>query len=604
MMSEARSSNWTPSRREKLQQTMTEYETLIQEQQRRQAQQSALAWTTLHGLKTEKGEPLDFGQHAYLKEPYELNHPRVVIRKAAQVGVTTLCCLKALWFADTRAASVIFTMPTVSDVSSFSQSRLDAMIQRVPYLAERMRGVNNVTMKQLGHEADGEFVASSIIHLGGTFVERGKAISVPADFVIHDELDRSRPDTLEIYEDRLDHSDYKWRWMVSTPTAPGFGIDALWQQSDQREWRVLCPACGKHTLVDYHEGRRGEGPDMHYVCLRCGARLDDRTKGQWVAAYPGRELVGYHISQTSVPWMSAHDLWRKEQSVERQSTFRNFNLGEPYAEGVGLLTRELFLQRCFREPYERAPAGEGCLMGVDQGDWIYVEVRIREEDGSFRVIHIEKTKDWDRLSQLMHQFDVDCCVIDAQPETRLARQLRDEFPERVLLCYYTAQELPVEFSHKERGAVRADRTQTLDDAANDVVEGRLRLFRWDEDVAEYVAHHCNTVRVERENDHGEVTYSWEKTGPDHYRHADNYARIAAQICPEGSRTKLSPEDQALIDYYGPQMEAADKAAMEAYEKHEARMMARHEALQERQLARFRLRKLERVDEERAREGWF
>ena len=46
--------------------------------------------------------------------------------------------------------------------------------------------------------------------------------------------------------------------------------------------------------------------------------------------------------------------------------------------------------------------------------------RHREKKAPFRVLHLEKTKDWDRLAQLMHQFDVDCCVIDALPQKRLA----------------------------------------------------------------------------------------------------------------------------------------------------------------------------------------
>jgi len=72
-------------RRGKLQRQMTEYEMLLRGKHRREAQKNALVWTILHALRTEKGERVDFGQHAYLKEFYAIDHPPVVVLKATQL---------------------------------------------------------------------------------------------------------------------------------------------------------------------------------------------------------------------------------------------------------------------------------------------------------------------------------------------------------------------------------------------------------------------------------------------------------------------------------------------------------------------------------------
>jgi len=85
-----------------------------------------LAWVA-DNVFTPKGDRLDFKDHRYLIDIYEDTSKRIIIKKAAQIGITTYAICKALWFADTKDVSVIYTFPTATDVSDFSRARINLL---------------------------------------------------------------------------------------------------------------------------------------------------------------------------------------------------------------------------------------------------------------------------------------------------------------------------------------------------------------------------------------------------------------------------------------------------------------------------------------------
>ena len=64
------------------------------------------------------------------------------------------------------------------------------MIQASPLLADQIAELDNVTLKQ--------FRNGSTIYFRGTWTQR-VATSIPADILVRDGLDRSQPDTLQMY---------------------------------------------------------------------------------------------------------------------------------------------------------------------------------------------------------------------------------------------------------------------------------------------------------------------------------------------------------------------------------------------------------------------
>ncbi len=137
-----------------------------------------------------------------------------------------------------------------------------------------------------------------------------KLKSVAGDIVIFDELDEMDPRAPVIAVKRLGHSPIGGRLDISTLTYHGRGIDARFQESDQREWHVRCVACGEwqpmtihQVVIEWDELERptawhGMREGRAFVaCRKCGRELDRLARGRWVAAYPERPIAGFHLSK-------------------------------------------------------------------------------------------------------------------------------------------------------------------------------------------------------------------------------------------------------------------------------------------------------------------
>jgi len=478
---------------------------------------SPAEWVRDSAIKNEKGEAITFEGRDYLLEPYNDLSADQAYKKGSQVGISTMAVIKAMWRADTANISLIYTMPTDTDVRLFSQMRLKPIINSCERLKARIDDVDNVSVKRLG---------ASSLYFRGTWTET-QAISVPSDLNIHDEIDFSRPDIREMYQERLSASTFKWQWNLSTPTIPGFGIDALFEKSDQKTWFVKCDACGEWVDIDFFKNISKKDEHYFYSC-KCGAELKDRNNGKWVAKCPGKSVRGYYIPQTIAPWISADDLmakYLKAKESGKLKNFYNFNLGLAFSGGVSVLNRDIFLKQMRNE--DMLGAAEGCVMGVDQGDLLHVEVR-KVVDGISKIIHLEITDNFERLSQLMDSYGVRACVIDALPNKHSAKQFRDKHFGRVYLSYYNDRDNEKEFeeSAKDEQALVLDRTESLDNSANCWISGQATLPRNSRIVEQFIEQMCNMQRLEVEDKHGQKKYVWKKIGADHFRHTDNYCNVA------------------------------------------------------------------------------
>ncbi|MCX8014559.1 MAG: phage terminase large subunit family protein, partial [candidate division WOR-3 bacterium] len=252
---------------------------------------SLLDWIYEIGI-TLRGEPFSFAGHEYLREPYQEHHDHQVFMKGAQVGISTYHLLKALWLCDTHHAKVIYFFPTDRDVSDFSNDRAKPLIEANDYLRQRVSGIDNVGLKQIG--------ASSIYFRG--MVSKIKVKSVDADYIILDELDECPPENIKFAFDRLLHSKLRWKSQLSQPSVPNFGIHKEFEKSDQRVWSMQCAKCNHwnffnpnlpNEALDFAE--KFLRPDWH--CVKCGRKLEIKNQ-QWIPLYPQRkEIRGYHLTQ-------------------------------------------------------------------------------------------------------------------------------------------------------------------------------------------------------------------------------------------------------------------------------------------------------------------
>lgn len=453
---------------------------------------------------TEKNETFEFGSRAYLKEIYDSCFTkRMVVKKAGQIGVSTFAIAKALWLADNHIASVIMTMPTQSDVSVFSQTRVNPMIRR-----SRLQNnvhVDNVGVKQVG---------DSFIYLRGAWSEK-QALSIPSDFNIHDELDRSKPDVREMYEERLSASRWGWNLDISTPTYPNYGITALFEETDRREWFVKCESCGKEDII-----REENILDGEYRCLKCKEVLNRRV-GRWRATGQGK-IKGYHVSQLMADWISAREVLRKKTTYRFKRDYYNFVLGEEYAGGEGMVTRADIIN-CFAK--EEECSGKATI-GVDWGNISWYVLRKSGVILGMGMIKGDTRTHAGQVGKIMERFDADAVCDFGYGDTKNS-ELMEKYPGRVWVCQYpesdTGRYTEPKLDYKTH-KILVDRTRSLQDCLLEIKNKEVRIFN-SEIMGKFIEHHLNLVEEKGEDRHGSVRTMIKKVGDDHLAHANNYARM-------------------------------------------------------------------------------
>ena len=419
-------------------------------------------------------------------------------------------------------------------------------IRESEYLFSKVKRIDNASQKEIG---------AGIIYLRGTN-SRTRMKSVPADFLVFDEVDEMAPANMELARKRLGHSRYAWELDISTPSLPGYGIDALYEQSDQRRWLLKC-GCGQwHCLEEEflaHHGSpqdprreivfvRGEKGRETLVCLTCGRALDPR-QGQWVAKCPGRAVHGYRISKFISPVRSEQDvalgvhtrpaaLLRQWQTTQFPGEFYNSEMGLPHLAAEGGLTEQELLS--LSRGWGMMTTGKGCVMGVDQGNGLHLVVKEPSESGIvFTVrVHHEPATDalFSHLDYYMETFDVQVCIIDALPNTHAARAFASRFQGRVWCAYYGGtQKGTATYGFDAEGCRTAtvNRTEALDAWRDAHKMGKRRIPRVEDEVTEFVRQMTNVLRkIEEDPVTGQKKAVWIQRGPDHYAHADSYAEIA------------------------------------------------------------------------------
>lgn len=477
------------------------------------------------------GLPFRLDDYPYLRELYEDPTPDVVLMKAGQVGATEYGINRALWTATELMANVLFVLPVwTPDASDFSQARLKAAIEDSPPIFEQASGIDNVGLKRIG---------LGLIYCRGS--ERRHALKeMPIDLIIVEELDECNQANLPFAYRRLDHSKLRHRALISNPTLPGTGIHAVWLTTDQREWEVRCPGCGREQPLTFERNLLARREVAYWGCEKCGRDLD-RLTGRWVAHQPESPLRGYHIPQALSPRVTAQDIfddWQQSQGdLFKEQAHYNLRRGEPYAaKGQQIDLAHLM---SLREPGYRMPDATpkgACSMGVDVGTVLHVRVSQRGEGGRKRAVYIGTVEEFEQLDGLMTRYDVARCVIDALPETRKAREFIVRHKGRVFMAFYTDDpKKEVEWDLDQR-TVLLPRTPVCDTMSFRIAQGGLalpenadRLEPRDahSGLSQYVIHLKTPVRILRKNTRGEEVAVWsDQDKPDHFFHAEIYDEVA------------------------------------------------------------------------------
>ena len=474
------------------------------------------------------------------------------IVKCAQVGLSEILARWGLASVVTQPNfTTIYTFPAANDAYLFAKSRLDPVIESSPEIQRALsKSVDSVELKK--------FNENSFMYMRGTFSETG-ALSVPADLLIHDEIDRSDMDNVSAYVSRLQMKPTKMRRMFSTPTVAKFGIDSFAAISKRKKQLWTCSHCNHVFLPCYHTDVKIPGYDgnlkgltehalkdlkwreAQLLCPKCGrVPAIDLQYRKWVVENPldNYDATTYFISPFCAPeFLSASYLVQASTRFGKWSEFCNQALGETAEDSEDTLTVE-DIKSC--SAHGDLASSDLHYLGMDFGVTCHIMIGRFASDGTLIVVHREKV-DYRQAEQkrleLCARFKVSISVHDVQPFTDMVTRITDGDPNAFGAFYgekksteiYTVRsqdEVPEEGKLNLR-SVTVNRNVAFDHLLSLFKSRSVALANVDDDL---ILHLQDMKRVKKFDKYGAVKYVWEKTqGYDHYHHALLYMMVAAMM---------------------------------------------------------------------------
>jgi hypothetical protein len=490
---------------------------------------SVVAWIIGNKMVTESGKPFEFTSHRFLLEYLADDHRHKTSKKSSQVGETVGELFDDFHLAIHKKMNVIHTLHTNDVLKGFVQPKVDPIIGHNPEILKH-RTIDSQGLKQ--------FKDNFVFFRGAN--SESQAISISADVLKFDEKDRSDPHVIEMFESRLDFSEFKWIREFSNPSSKGFGVDETYSRSDAREWFVKCHHCNHYMYIGFDQTSEGN----HYVhqeleiyaCGKCHRELSnaDRCNGDWIARWPSRDKIhGYHFSQMMAPWFTAADIVDK---FKHKSTefFHNFVLGEAYTPTDLLIDRETIL-RALRhgEPRKR-----GNVMGSDIGKphWYW----IGNAEGVFKWGRAET---WDDLEYLFNFYQCEAWVMDSMPEFTQVQAMIKKYPGRAFACQFNKDRAAAGIIRwqegDKRGFVYVDRTKVIDRVVTELGSGNIPIWGNTSEVEEFISHAANMYRAVETDEKGLTKIDWMTIRkPDHLVLALVYWRVALERVFSGIQSNV------------------------------------------------------------------
>ncbi len=471
---------------------------------------STLAWIAVNGFTNENQKLLEFKHHRFMIQPYSDNHPDICCIKSAQCGFSVYAILKSFHELIYEKRNVLYALPTHNVVNDFVVPKVNPLIDSNPLIAKHI-GSDSVSLKKVGKRF--------IYFKGGS--ER-EAISVSADTLVIDELDKM-PDmgVVTMFDSRLQAAAEPRRRRFSNPTGINFGVDALYQQSNQFHWFITCHRCNHEWFIDLDtsDDKRHyiSRTNAEYMCGSCHNTLSqaDRINGRWVAKHPSIDRHGYWISQMLAPWVTAKRILDQEAEMNIE-TFHSMVLGKAYTPSDMVVNRETILRACVPGRVPRTDI----VIGVDQNAASQIWVMMNPSG----VLAYGKTTNWEQIEDMKHQYNA-IVVSDPAPYPTWPKRMADKYNDWYL-CYFRESRGMSTIEFKDQ-IVYADRTRALDIVASEITEAKLLFRMRPQELEEYIADWANLYRTTEEKDDGRMKSVWKKKDnkESDFSFATLYARI-------------------------------------------------------------------------------
>jgi len=507
---------------------------LTQEQKVKAAMEiNAGYWAIMNDIRLQSGI-FSFENHEYQEDILGVRHKVTVDMKATQGGFTEIYVFKSLHGMIHRLyrSGVLYLFPTNDDVNDFSKSRFKPLIQANPLSIGRyVQDTDTAALKKINDAflyLRGARLSQAV---EGEHKESTKLRSIPVDCVVFDEYDLMEDDVEMKAEGRMGHSLVQEKHFLSNPTIPDFGIDAKFQDSDQRHWHRKCE-CGEWTCAElsFPECVKIRNDGTGYIgCNKCGKQIGI-SPGEWVAAYPDKKVVGRRWSKLTSIFHDPADILEKSINPPRGNLgdVYRLDLGLPYIAAEDRLRQSDVFACCGSDIALSGHKGP-CAMGVDVGKIKHIIIGARSNKEQYQIFKTAQLSSWGDIHEMARKFNVKSAVIDIRPYEDAARQFQAAEGYRIFLCEYKENMPQGTLYNQNTGIVSVARTEIFDATHRMVVEpGYLTIPRICPDIKEFAKQVCATAKVLETDKKTKLSvYRYKKLGDEHFRNALNYFYLAA-----------------------------------------------------------------------------
>jgi len=388
-------------------------------------------WT--EQIRRIQGQDFSFVDRPYLLPIYRDTSKEIYIVKPRQMEITEYAANWLLYHLTKNPSTVgLYITDRQDHVSIFSKLRLRSWgIDQSPILK---------TMVKKGNVSWQSFVNGSNLWMHSAWPDFDKARSIPADFVIVDEIQSTNVEAIPVIKEALSKSRFGRFVGIGTGSDQDDHWWKLWHTGNQQEW--------------------------------------DSTLQQWIAKNPSSAISSYHLTQHMAPWLSQESIEQKRVAYTPRR-FSNEVEGWWHANARKPLIESdihaLFDQSIsLLQPKEVNKDLGPLYLGVDWGGGtkaftvVWIWQLLDKNAPQFRLVYLEKIseksteKQADMVARLVDAYSIDQGMMDSGGGTRQVEKLEERYAERMIKCSYTSRpEKPFEVISEENRIV-VDRTWAIE----------------------------------------------------------------------------------------------------------------------------------------------
>jgi len=490
-----------------------------------------LVWASTRRINLRDGIKFSLVGMPYLGDLVNCGKTIMNCKKGAQVCMTTTKYLEAVHacYYKKYDQSVMYMMPTVTAVERLAKVSFDPIFQFNPWLGASC-GTNTTMCKEINGRSL-VMVGAQPKKVGGSSTKDTDNLrSIPCDCVMRDEIDLMDMDMVYMSKQRLKRSRFRHEVNFGSPTYPGYGIDLLYEESDQRKWHIKCRSCGKYTCLveSFPDSIKLKDGRWYRACVHCGKEIFV-IDGQWQTDFPDRREAGFWIDGLISPYAALDEYMYQYNNIEgsRMAEFMRSTLGMAMIEAEHQLSDTAVYSRCTQNPNQLISVGETC-MGVDINKQINVVIGIRTARDAFEILHVSRVNDLHELHDIALKMNVRSAVIDSGPYDHGVRDFQTTEPYTVYLCQYSEQMPGRPKYDAKSGLVKVNRNEWMDKVHSTFMDNKIRIPRQSLELKEYASEMTKTAKTILTNaDTGQTKPRWVKLGADHYYHSTLYFLLAA-----------------------------------------------------------------------------